>query len=335
TSRHRSPATPTDSMATWKRLTGAVDSSAQSFLKNKRFSREKRKFTWDWHAWNLAFVSTPSLVLAYYLHGVEKQMLEDAAVREEIQERTGVSSRGFLIPKKEVREEVLGMLGAGNQPGITGGEGVGGQQQLGDEGNVPADSESIERRLATIERMLRMQGGSSSSTPEDGIDNRPGPSTDSTLSSTSGPGQGKRVHSARNAAGTADSGSGAEVSTLDQAIETASAAGSWLLQTGEAQGKRLLQIGRSWMAGDERQEDATHSENPGLEKIGAGSQEPGENDADVRRREELTAKAPAERAVNSSTSSTGEESALAGGDSKGSQGGAWLRGKLDENDDVR
>lgn len=50
-------------------------------------------------------------------------MLEDAAIREEIQERTGVSSRGFLIPKKEVREEVLGMLSAGNQPGNTGGEG--------------------------------------------------------------------------------------------------------------------------------------------------------------------------------------------------------------------
>lgn len=72
-------------------------------------------------------MSTPSLVLAYYLHGVEKQMLEDAAIREEIQERTGVSSRGFLIPKKEVREEVLGMLSAGNQPGITGGEGGGGE----------------------------------------------------------------------------------------------------------------------------------------------------------------------------------------------------------------
>lgn len=79
--------------------------------------REKKKFTWDWHAWNLALVSTPSLLLAYYLHGVEKQMHEEAAIREEIQERTGVSSRGFLIPKREVREEVLGMLSAGNQHG--------------------------------------------------------------------------------------------------------------------------------------------------------------------------------------------------------------------------
>ncbi|CAN0361621.1 unnamed protein product [Ectocarpus sp. 8 AP-2014] len=322
-------------MATWKRFTGAVDSSAQSFLKNKRFSRENRKFTWDWHAWNLAFVSTPSLVLAYYLHGVEKQMLEDAAIREEIQERTGVSSRGFLIPKKEVREEVLGMLSAGNQPGNAGGEGGAGEQQLGHERHVPADSESIERRLATIERMLSMQGGSSSSTPGAGIDNGSGPMTDSTLSGTSDSRQGKRVHSARNAASKADSSSGAEVSTLDKAIETASAAGSWLLQTGEAQGKHVLQIGRSWMAGDERQEDATRSEKPGSRKIGTGHQEPGANHSDVRRREELAGTAPAERAANSSTSSTGEESALVESDSKGSHSGAWRRGKLDENDGVR
>ncbi|CAB1100479.1 unnamed protein product [Ectocarpus sp. CCAP 1310/34] len=284
-------------MAIWKRFTGAVDSSAQSFLKNKRFSREKRKFTWDWHAWNLAFVSTPSLVLAYYLHGVEKQMLEDASIREEIQERTGVSSRGFLIPKKEVRDEVLGMLSAGNQPGNAGGKGGAGEQ-LRHERHVPADSESIERRLATIERMLSMQGGSSSSTPGAGIENGSGPMTDSTLSGTSGARHGKRVHSARNAASKADSSSGAEVSTFDKAIETASAAGSWLLQTGEAQGKRLLQICRSWMAGDERQEDATRSEKPGSRKIGTGQQEPGANHADVRRREELAARALAERVAN-------------------------------------
>ncbi|CAM9237360.1 unnamed protein product [Ectocarpus sp. 12 AP-2014] len=324
-------------MAIWKRFTGAVDSSAQSFLKNKRFSREKRKFTWDWHAWNLAFVSTPSLVLAYFLHGVEKQMLEDAAIREEIQERTGVSSRGFLIPKKEVREEVLGMLSAGNQPGNAGGEGGAGEQQLGHERHVPADSESIERRLATIERMLNMQGGSSSSTPGAGVDNgaAAGSMTDSTLGSTAGSRQGKRVHSARNTASKADSSSGAEVSTLDKAIETASAAGSWLLQTGEAQGKRLLQICRSWMDGDEQKEDATRSEKPGSRNIGTGHQEPGANHADVRRREEPAATAVPERAANSSTGSTGDESALVESDSKGSHSGTWRRGKLDENDGVR
>lgn len=91
--------------------------------------REKRTFTWDWHAWNLALVSTPSFLLAYYLHGVEKRMHEEAAIRDEIQERTGVSSRGFLIPKKEVREEVLGLLSAGNQRGAeaatSGGDGEG------------------------------------------------------------------------------------------------------------------------------------------------------------------------------------------------------------------
>lgn len=50
-------------------------------------------------------------------------MHEEAAIREKIQERTGVSSRGFLIPKREVRDEVLGMLSAGNQRGsMTSGE---------------------------------------------------------------------------------------------------------------------------------------------------------------------------------------------------------------------
>lgn len=42
-------------------------------------------------------------------------MHEEARVRDEIQERTGVSSRGFLIPQKKVRKEVQGMLSAGNQ----------------------------------------------------------------------------------------------------------------------------------------------------------------------------------------------------------------------------
>lgn len=42
-------------------------------------------------------------------------MHEEARVREEIQERTGVSSRGFLIPHKKIRQEVQGMLSAGNQ----------------------------------------------------------------------------------------------------------------------------------------------------------------------------------------------------------------------------
>lgn len=46
-------------------------------------------------------------------------MQDEAAIREEIQETTGVSSRGFLIPKRDVREDVLGMLSAGNQRGRT------------------------------------------------------------------------------------------------------------------------------------------------------------------------------------------------------------------------
>ena len=42
-------------------------------------------------------------------------MHEEAKFREEIQERTGISSRGFLIPNRKVREEVQGILSAGNR----------------------------------------------------------------------------------------------------------------------------------------------------------------------------------------------------------------------------
>lgn len=42
-------------------------------------------------------------------------MDEEAKLREEIEESTGVSSRGFLIPKREIREKVQGMLSSGNQ----------------------------------------------------------------------------------------------------------------------------------------------------------------------------------------------------------------------------
>lgn len=41
-------------------------------------------------------------------------MLEEAKTREEIEEFTGISSRGFLLPPKNVREEVQGMLSKGS-----------------------------------------------------------------------------------------------------------------------------------------------------------------------------------------------------------------------------
>lgn len=37
-------------------------------------------------------------------------MLEDEKLREEIQEQTGVSSRGYLIPPKKLREEATDMI---------------------------------------------------------------------------------------------------------------------------------------------------------------------------------------------------------------------------------
>ncbi|CAM9730787.1 unnamed protein product, partial [Hapterophycus canaliculatus] len=164
-------------MAVWKRFTGAVDTSAQSFLKNKKFSREKKKFTLDWHLWNFALMSTPSVLLAYYLHGVEERMREEAAIREEIQERTGVSSRGFLIPKREVREEVLGMLSAGNQRGMVKDDKARGRQQAGevrDGGEVSSDLKSIQGRLAAIESMLGVRSGPDPKTTGAGVGDGPG-----------------------------------------------------------------------------------------------------------------------------------------------------------------
>lgn len=71
---------------------------------------QRKKFTWDWHAWNMLLVTTPGFVLWAWLHRVEKKMLEDEKLRKEIQERTGVSSRGYLIPPKKLREEATDMI---------------------------------------------------------------------------------------------------------------------------------------------------------------------------------------------------------------------------------
>eukprot|EP00903_Cladosiphon_okamuranus_P016571 g15288.t1 len=319
-------------MGTWKRLTGAVDSSAQSFLKNKRFSREKKKFTWDWHAWNLALVSTPSLLLAYYLSGVEKQMLEEAAMREEIQERTGVSSRGFLIPKKEVREEVMGMLSAGNQRGgLTGGEDDQGERQDDEDGSErksQADFESIQRRLAAIESMLRVQGNSKQDHAGEGQTTGP------TLPRQPVSSQGSKVANASNTAREEDE-SRAEAargrSAIDKAIETASAAGSWVIKTGEIQGQRLLRLGRDWLAEQNRGEDGSAAV-PG--RFGSGKGEWAKRPAaeiavaEVQRQEDPSSG----KALDSVGTSTAKQTAgdtAAVSDSSGSEG-AWRRGRLDE-----
>eukprot|EP00752_Nemacystus_decipiens_P003078 g2852.t1 len=314
-------------MATWKKLTGAVDSSAQSFLKNKRFSREKKKFTWDWHAWNLALVSTPSLLIGYYLHGVEKQMHEEAAIREMIQERTGVGSRGFLIPKREVREEVLGMLSAGNQRGSI--EGLEDSEDEDDEGgsgnNLPADYESIQRRLAAIESMLGVQGGSSSENAAEA-----GPGTDSS--------QGGKVPDGTNTTRDEDNAR-AETAhgkpTLDKAIETASAAGIWALRTGERQGQRLLQFGRDWLTKENRQEGPSLGGEAGFSKGETTvNRAPERANAETEQQGELPSGKSSDSIGVSVPSKTGGGTAEVS-DSGGRVEGAWRRGRLDGNDKDR
>lgn len=44
--------------------------------------------------------------------------------------------------------------------------------------------------------------------------------------------------------------------TVQKAVTLASAAGSWAMEAGERHGKRLLQFGRDWLAGETRQDEA-------------------------------------------------------------------------------
>lgn len=48
---------------------------------------------------------------------MEKQVLEEERIRLEVQERTGVSSRGYMVPTKQAREEARDMLRKGNTKG--------------------------------------------------------------------------------------------------------------------------------------------------------------------------------------------------------------------------
>lgn len=93
--------------------------------------------------------------------------------------------------------------------------------------------------------------------------NRAGRSTDSSLTGTVGSSPEKKVASVRHAASKAGNSGGDSsrwLPTADKAIEAASAAGSWVVENGERQGKRLWQLGRDWLADGNREESAIHSE---------------------------------------------------------------------------
>ncbi|CAM9190344.1 unnamed protein product, partial [Ascophyllum nodosum] len=253
-------------MATWKRFTAAVDSSAQSFLKNKKFSREKRKFSWDWHAWNLVLVSTPSLILAIYLHRVEQRMHEEAKFREEIQERTGISSRGFLIPNRKVREEVQGILSAGNRRNEVKAEHAtnhnrgksGSDEKSGRPGDMLTEIQMLRRRLDSMEQEMKSPQPGASSGAKSGRE----PGDGGVPSSVGRPSPGQRGENAAESSEGLLAGNDKTLETaVDKAKAMATAAGGWVLREGQAQGQRLAKAGRDWIAGyKESGEDASQLE---------------------------------------------------------------------------
>lgn len=99
------------------------------------------------------------------------------------------------------------------------------------------------------------------------------------------------------------------MATADKAMEAASAAGSWVVKNGERQGKRLFQLGRDWLADENRQESAIHSEESGLTE-GEGEGEATEHHAapeknvETHRQEGLCAEKALD-SVGSNSSSTG------------------------------
>ncbi|CAM9948183.1 unnamed protein product [Scytosiphon promiscuus] len=320
-------------MATWKRFTGAVDTSAQSFLKNKKFSREKKTFSLDWHLWNFALVATPSLLLAFHLHGVEDRMRKEAAIREEIQERTGVSSRGFLIPKREVREEVLGMLSAGNQREAAEDDKVdrrkGRGSGDGEGGDISTDFKAIHERLAAIESMLGAQSDPGPRKTDGGVSGGPGPGKKSAVGHTSSSRGGVQEADAT----VEESGAGAMSGTaVEKAKAAASAVGSWVLESGERQGKILLRKGRDWLDARNREGEATRSGYYGDNADDMERSVPEEQGAEEPRHEDR----PSEKAPNDVRDSTavgvGEAFLSTKRSSKRSTEPAWRRGKVEEDD---
>lgn len=161
--------------------------------------------------------------------------------------------------------------------------------------------------------------------------------TDSTPRNTSDSSQGSEVTGARSTAREEDN-SRAEAtqgrSTVDKAIEAASAAGGWAVRTGERQGQRLLQLGRDWLATGKRQEGSTLPRQPGVGKgKTAEHHAAGIAVEEVQRQEEVPS-AKASDSLGLGTRKTGADPVV-GSDSKGSAEGAWRRGRLDGNDKQR
>lgn len=128
---------------------------------------------------------------------------------------------------------------------------------------------------------------------------------------------------------------------VEKAIGMASVAGSWAIEAGERHGKRLLQVGRDWLAGETRQDDA-HLEDATLGK-GGSEQHAREVVADAVTEHEgqpgLSKEQDSSSSGGSGRSGRDRSPSGAGGadgsDTEGHVEEAWRRGSLDEPDKRR
>lgn len=128
---------------------------------------------------------------------------------------------------------------------------------------------------------------------------------------------------------------------VEKAIGMASVAGSWAIEAGERHRKRLLQVGRDWLAGETRQDDA-RLEDATLVK-GGSEQHAREVVADAVAENEGQPDLSKERDSSSSGGSggSGRDSSApgaggaGGSDREGHVEEAWRRGSLDEPDKRR
>lgn len=160
-----------------------------------------------------------------------------------------------------------------------------------------------------------------------------GPGNDSALSDTStskrrGQNSGARSEATTVENSPADATSG---TTVEKAIATASAVGSWVLESGERQGKLLLRKGRDWLDGRSRRDEQIS--NVGYEERSGEFERraPEEAVAKEPRQEERLADNAPHRVRNNITSDMGAGSSV-GSHKERSAGGAWRRGRLDEDD---
>ena len=133
-------------------------------------------------------------------------------------------------------------------------------------------------------------------------------------------------------------GADAEPGTaVEKAIGMASAAGSWAMEASDRHGKRLLQIGRDWLAGGTRQDEA-RLEDAALGENGAEQHARGVvADAVTEKEGQLRPSKEGDSSAGGSACSARQRSAPGGAGSDTERHGeeAWRRGSLDGQDKRR